>query len=130
MKQIVLAAAFVAAGFGQANAQDAAAGEKVFAVCKTCHQVGDNAKNAVGPVLNGLLGRKAGSVDGYTYTDANKKSGLTWDEATFTEYIKDPKAKIPGTKMAFAGVKDEQKIKDLIAYLHTFDKAPVKLTQQ
>jgi cytochrome c len=130
MKQIVFAAAFVAAGFGQANAQEAAAGEKVFAVCKTCHQVGDNAKNAVGPVLNGLLGRKAGSVDGYTYTDANKKSGLTWDEATFTEYIKDPKAKIPGTKMAFAGVKDEQKIKDLIAYLHTFDKAPVKLTQQ
>ena len=98
MKQIVLAAAFVAAGFGQANAQDAAAGEKVFAVCKTCHQVGDNAKNAVGPVLNGLLGRKAGSVDGYTYTDANKKSGLTWDEATFTEYIKDPKAKIPGPR--------------------------------
>jgi cytochrome c len=130
MKQIVFAAAFVAAGFGQANAQDAAAGEKVFAVCKTCHQVGDNAKNAVGPVLNGLLGRKAGSVDGYSYTDANKKSGLTWDDATFTEYIKDPKAKIPGTKMAFAGIKDEQKIKDLIAYLHTFDKAPVKLTQQ
>src|SRR6516164_7067164 len=129
MKQMVLAAAFVAAGFGPANAHGAAAGEKVFAVCKTCHQVGDNAKNAVGPVLNGLLGRKAGSVDGYSYTDANKKSGLTWDDATFTEYIKDPKAKIPGTKMAFAGIKDEQKIKDLIAYLHTFDKAPVKLTQ-
>ena len=59
-----------------------------------------------------------------------RKSGITWDEATFSEYIKDPKAKVPGTKMAFAGIKDEQKIKDLIAYLHTFDKAPVKLTQQ
>ena len=129
MKRIVLAALFVSAGIGQACAQDAAAGEKVFLVCKGCHQVGDNAKNAVGPVLNGLIGRKAGSVEGYNYSDANKNSGITWSEATFTEYIKDPKAKIPGTKMAFAGVKDEQKIKDLIAYLHTFDHAPVKLTQ-
>src|SRR5215475_3343565 len=129
MKRIVLATMFVAAGVGQANAQDAAAGEKVFVVCKACHQIGDTAKNGVGPVLNGLLGRKAGSVDGYRYSDANKNSGITWDEAIFTEYIKDPKAKIPGTKMVFAGIKDEQKIKDLIAYLHTFDKAPVKVAQ-
>ncbi|WP_407159485.1 c-type cytochrome [Bradyrhizobium sp. STM 3557] len=130
MKRTALVALFLAAGLGQASAQDAAAGEKVFAVCKACHQVGDSAKNAVGPVLNGLFGRKSGSVEGYNYSDANKKSGITWDEATFSEYIKDPKAKIPGTKMAFAGIKDEQKIKDLIAYLHTFDKAPVKLSQQ
>ncbi len=75
MKHIVLAAVFVAAGLGQANAQDAAAGEKVFAVCKACHQVGATAKNAVGPVLNGLFGRKAGSVEGYNYSEANKKSG-------------------------------------------------------
>jgi cytochrome c len=129
MKRIVLAALFIAAGLGEASAQDAAAGEKVFVVCKACHQVGDSAKNVVGPVLNGLIGRKSGSVDGYSYSAANKNSGITWDEATFSEYIKDPKAKIPGTKMAFAGIKDEQKIKDLIAYLHTFDKAPVKLTQ-
>ncbi len=130
MKRIFVAALFIAAGLGQASAQDAAAGEKVFVVCKACHQVGDTAKNAVGPVLNGLFGRKAGTVDGYSYSEANKKSGITWDEATFTEYIKDPKAKVPGTKMAFAGIKDEKKIKDLIAYLHTFDKAPVKLSQQ
>jgi cytochrome c len=130
MKRVILAAALVAVGLGQANAQDAAAGEKVFVVCKACHQVGDNAKNVVGPVLNGLIGRKAGSVDGYSYSAANKNSGITWDEATFSEYIKDPKAKVPGTKMAFAGIKDEQKIKDLIAFLHTFDKAPVKLSQQ
>ena len=128
MKRILVVALFVAAGSGQAYAQDAAAGEKVFAVCKACHQVGPNAKNAVGPVLNGLFGRKAGSVQGYNYSEANKKSGITWDEATFAEYIKDPKAKVPGTKMAFAGIKDEQKIKDLTAYLHTFDKAPVELT--
>jgi cytochrome c len=129
MNRTTLAALFIVAGFGQASAQDAAAGEKVFVVCKACHQVGDSAKNVVGPVLNGLFGRKAGSVDGYSYSDSNKKSGITWDDATFSEYIKDPKAKVPGTKMAFAGVKDEQKIKDLTAYLHQFDKAPVKLAQ-
>ena len=129
MKRVVLAALFVAIGFGQANGQDATAGEKVFLVCKVCHQVGNSAKNAVGPVLNGLFGRKAGTVAGYSYSNANKNSGITWDEATFSEYIKDPKAKVPGTKMAFAGLKDEQKIKDLIAYLHTFDKAPVQVAQ-
>jgi cytochrome c len=129
MKRIVLVALFVAAGLGQASAQDAAAGEKVFAVCKACHQVGDTAKNAVGPVLNGLFGRKAGSVEGYSYSDANKKSGITWTDEEFTKYIQDPKGVVPGTKMAFAGIKDPQKIKDLIAYLHTFDKAPVKMAQ-
>ena len=129
MKQAVLAALFMAAGFGQSHAQDAATGEKVFVVCKACHQAGDHAKNAVGPVLNGLFGRKAGSVEGYVYSDANKNSGITWDEVTFSTYIKDPKAKIPGTKMVLPGIKDEQRIKDLIAYLHTFDKATVKLAQ-
>ena len=129
MKRIGLAILFVAAGISHAPAQDAAAGEKVFLVCKACHQVGDTAKNAVGPVLNGLFGRKAGSVEGYNYSEANEKSGITWTEEEFTKYIQDPKAVVPGTKMAFAGVKDEKKIKDLIAYLHTFDKAPVKLKQ-
>ena len=129
MKQAVLAALFIAAAVGQSYAQDAAAGEKVFVQCKACHQAGDKAKNGVGPVLNGLFGRKAGSVEGFVYSNGNKNSGVTWDEATFAEYIKNPRAKIPGTKMVFAGVKDEQKIKDLIAYLHTFDKAPVKLAQ-
>ena len=129
MKRLVLAVLFVATGAGQASAQDAAAGEKVFLVCKACHQVGESAKNAVGPVLNGLFGRKAGTVDGFSYSEGNKHSGITWDDATFSEYIKDPKAKVPGTKMVFAGIKDEQKIKDLIAYLHTYDKAPVKIAQ-
>jgi cytochrome c len=129
MKRLVLAVLFVATGAGQASAQDAAAGEKVFLVCKACHQVGESAKNAVGPVLNGLFGRKAGTVDGFSYSEGNKHSGITWDDATFAEYIKDPKAKVPGTKMVFAGIKDEQKIKDLIAYLHTYDKAPVKIAQ-
>lgn len=106
---------------GEVRAQDAVAGEKVFAACKACHQIGENAKNVVGPTLNGLMGRKAGSVPGYSYSVANKDSGITWDESTFREYIKDPKAKIPGTKMIYVGLKDEQRTTDLIAFLKQFD---------
>jgi len=121
MRGFVFVALLAVAGAGEVRAQDAAAGEKVFGVCKACHQVGETAKNNVGPSLNGLFGRKAGTIAGYNYTDANKNSGLTWDEATFREYIKDPKAKIPGTKMIYAGLKDEQRTNDLIAYLQQFD---------
>jgi cytochrome c len=129
MRSLVLSAALLVAGLAHAQAQDAAAGEKVFAVCKACHQIGPNAKNAVGPVLNGVIGRHSGSVEGYNYSPANKNSGLTWDEATFREYIKDPKAKVPGTKMVFAGVKDEQKVNDLVAYLKQFDAQGQKVSQ-
>jgi len=100
---------------------DPAAGEKVFQVCKACHQIGETAKNAVGPELNGLFGRHSGSAPGYNYSDANKNSGITWDETVFREYIKAPRAKIPGTKMTFIGIKDDQKIDDLIAYIKQFD---------
>lgn len=106
---------------GTAHAQDATAGEKIFGQCRACHQVGRNAKNAVGPVLNGLFGRKSGTIEGYNYSPANQNSGITWDEDTFREYIKDPRAKIPGTKMVYAGLKDEKRIGDLIAYLKQFD---------
>lgn len=121
MRGLVFVALLAVACSGEVRAQDAAAGEKVFVVCKACHQIGENAKNVVGPVLNGIIGRKAGSVPGYSYTAANKDSGITWDEPTFREYIKDPKAKIPGTKMVYAGLKDEQKISDLVAFLKQFD---------
>lgn len=104
------------------HAQDVAAGEKSFNKCRVCHQVGETAKNAVGPPLNGLFGRKSGTMEGFNYTEANKGSGITWDEAVFAEYIKDPKAKIPGTKMAFAGIKNEQEVKDLTAFLKQFGK--------
>jgi cytochrome c len=104
-----------------AQAQDAAAGEKTFAVCKACHQIGETAKIGVGPVLNGVIGRRAGTYPGYSFSEANKNSGLTWDDATFREYIRDPKAKVPGTKMIYAGLKDEQKATDLLAYLKQFD---------
>jgi cytochrome c len=129
MRSFVLSAALLLAGFSQAQAQDAAAGEKVFAQCRACHQVGENAKNAVGPVLNGLFGRHSGSVEGYNYSPANKNSGITWDEATFREYIQNPRAKIPGTKMIYAGLKDEQKINDLVAYLKQFNAQGQKATQ-
>ena len=110
-----------------ATAQDIAAGERSFAKCRACHQVGEGARNLVGPELNGLVGRHSGAVEGYSYSNANKNSGLTWDEATFADYIKDPKAKIPGTKMIFVGIKSEKEIKDLIAFLKQFDKDGKKL---
>jgi len=120
-RSFVTALALAAIGFASsAHAQDVAAGEKSFNKCRACHQVGETAKNGVGPELNGLFGRKSGSVAGYNYTDANKKSGITWDDAVFADYIKDPKAKIPGTKMAFAGIKKEDEIKDLTAFLKQF----------
>jgi cytochrome c len=112
---------------GAAQAQDAAAGEKVFLKCRACHQTGETAKNAVGPVLNGLIGRKSGTVEGYNYSDANKNSGLTWDEATFKEYIKNPKAKIPGTKMIFVGLPSDKEIEDVLAYLKQFGPDGKKL---
>jgi len=121
MRVLLLSAGLFATCVTASWAQDPAAGERVFAQCRACHQVGENAKNAVGPVLNGLFGRKAGTVEGYNYSAANKNSGLTWDEATFRDYIKDPRAKIPGTKMVYAGLKDEQRITDLVAYLKQFD---------
>lgn len=108
------------AGTVPVQAQDAAAGKVVFNQCRACHQIGETAKNAVGPLLNGLIGRKVGTIEGYNYSDANKKSGITWDDATFLAYIKDPKAFMPGNKMAFAGVKDAKKAADLLAYLKSF----------
>ena len=117
----VLAVTTTLAGIGAAQAQDAAAGEKVFRKCMACHAVGEGARNKVGPELNGLDGRHSGAAPGYNYTDANKNSGITWNEANFLEYIKDPRAKIPGTKMVYAGLKDEKRIKDLIAFLKQFD---------
>ncbi len=78
---VVLGAGLLAASPGYA--QDAAAGEKIFVQCKACHQIGETANNAVGPILNGVIGRKAGTIAGYSYSSANKNSGITWDEATF-----------------------------------------------
>ena len=123
MRSLSVAALLVALAMpGVAEAQDVAAGEKSFNKCRACHQVGETARNMVGPLLNGLFGRKSGTIEGFNYTDANKNSGIVWDDAVFAEYIKDPKAKIPGTKMVFAGIKNEQEIKDLTAFLKQYGK--------
>ncbi len=127
MKFAILAgAALLAVATQPARAQDAAAGEKVFAQCRACHQVGETAKNLVGPILNGVIGQKAGTHEGYSYSAAMKESGLTWTEATFAEYIQNPRAKVAGTKMIYAGLKDEKRIADLLAYLKQFDAAGKK----
>jgi len=117
---IVVTTVFVAAS-GAARAQDVAAGENSFKKCAICDSIGEGAANKIGPELNGLDGRKAGSVAGFDYSDANKTSGITWNEASFKEYIKDPKAKIPETKMIFAGIKNDKEVDDLWAYLKQFD---------
>ena len=119
---ILFAFAASIAASSAALAQDVAAGKSSFNKCLACHAIGEGAKNKVGPELNGLDGRKSGTVEGYSYSAANKDSGITWNEATFKDYIKDPKAKIPGTKMAFAGIKKESEINDLWAFVSQFDK--------
>ena len=119
-RTLLLIIAVLAASSTAALAQDVAAGEQSFKKCLPCHSVGEGAKNKVGPVLNGLEGRKSGSIEGFTYTDANKNSGITWDEAAFKDYIKDPRAKIPNTKMIFPGIKNEKEAGDLWAYLKQF----------
>jgi cytochrome c len=121
MTRIVIIASMLIGGTASALAQDLEAGENSFKKCLPCHSVGADAKNKVGPVLNGLNGRKSGTIEGYNYTDANKNSGITWDEKVFAEYITDPRAKIPGTKMVFAGIKNEKERGDLWAYLKQFD---------
>jgi cytochrome c len=105
-----------------ALAQDVDAGKSSFNKCLACHAVGEGAKNKVGPALNGLDGRKSGTVEGYSYSEANKNSGITWNKEVFLEYIKDPKAKIPGTKMVFAGIKNENEANSLWAFLVQYDK--------
>ena len=116
----ILAAAILAATAQAASAQDLAAGEQSFKKCLPCHSIGEGAKTKVGPELNGIDGRHSGTAPGFNYSDANKNSGITWDEAVFKEYIKDPRAKIPGTKMIFPGIKNEKETGDLWAYLKQF----------
>jgi cytochrome c len=121
MTRIAAAAAALALSAGAAAAQDAAAGEDVYKKCRACHQIGETAKNAVGPKMNGLFGRKAGTIEGFNYSEANKNSGVTWTEEVFAKYIADPRGFMPGNKMAFAGLKDEKDVKDVIAFLKQYD---------
>jgi cytochrome c len=125
MRKLIVSALVIiasSAATSAALAQDAAAGKTSFNKCLACHSIGEDAKNKVGPELNGLDGRKSGTAPDYNYSDANKNSGITWNEAQFKEYIKDPRAKVPGTKMAFAGIKNENEVNNLWAYVSQFDK--------
>ena len=123
MKATLAMAALAAAVMTQtARAQDAAAGEQVFRLCMPCHSIGPGAKNKVGPVLNGLDGRHSGSAPGYSYSDANKNSGIVWNEANFKKYIRDPRAMVPGTKMIFAGISNQKQVDNLWAYLKQFGR--------
>jgi len=125
MKRLTLSALVViasSAATSAALAQDVAAGKTSFNKCMACHAIGAGARNKVGPELNGLDGRKSGTAPDYSYSDANKNSGITWNETQFKDYIKDPKAKIPGTKMAFAGIKNEKEINDLWEFIAHYDK--------
>lgn len=118
--KLVVTLAVLASTVGLGHAQDAAAGATVFKKCMSCHAVGEGAPNKQGQELNGLIGRPAASIAGYQYSDAMKASGLTWDEPTLTQYLKSPKAMVPGTKMAFPGLKADTDIANVIAYLKQF----------
>ena len=97
---------------------DAKKGAGLFKTrCAQCHTVEKDGGNKIGPALHGLFGRKTGSVEGYSYTDANKQKGITWNEETLFAYLENPKKYIPGTKMAFGGLKKEKDRNDLIAYV-------------
>jgi cytochrome c len=120
MKSVMIGALVLAASAGAAMAQDVAAGETSFKKCAPCHDIGEDAKNKVGPELNGLDGRKSGTAPDYNYSDANKSSGITWNEESFKEYIRDPRAKVPGTKMIFPGIKNDEEVANLWAYIRQF----------
>ena len=124
MKTLIVAVALLAGSAGaaqQASAQDAEKGGHVFNKCSPCHSIGPDAQNKIGPELNGLDGRHSGTAPDFTYSDANKASGVVWSETTFKQYIQDPKAMIPGTKMMFAGDKNPQEVDDLWAYIKQYD---------
>jgi cytochrome c len=117
---VALAASAAAATAQEGNAED---GAEVFKKCHACHEVGPDAKNKVGPELNGVVGRKAGTVEKFSYSPANKNAGakgLVWTDEVLSKYLENPLAFMPGTKMAFAGLKDERDRRDVIAYLKKF----------
>ena len=117
---VALGALLVLAPVAGAKAQDAAAGQRVFNQCSACHTVNQGGPNRVGPNLHGVIGRKAGSVEGFRYSGPMKQKaeeGLVWTEAQLQPYLRNPREVVPGTTMAFPGLRNEQQVNDLIAYL-------------
>ena len=133
--RITLAALAMTIAAGGASAQglgDPAAGEAVFRQCKSCHQVGEGAKNRIGPHLNGLFGRRAAGLEGFYYSDSLERAGingLEWHADTLHAYIENPRAFASGTRMNFRGLKDEEKRADLLAYLRAFSDAPIDIPE-
>jgi cytochrome c len=119
--RVLAAATAIVGSAATAAAQDVAAGEVVFHQCAICHPIGPSTQNKIGPELNGLDGRHSAAVANFNYSDADKNSGIVWSEATFKQYIANPQAMIPGTRMPFAGLKDPKQIDDLWAYLKQFN---------
>jgi cytochrome c len=121
MRMWVIAVIALTASTGTSLAQDAAAGEQVFKrLCSPCHDVGDEAKIKLGPPLNAIDGRKSGNFEGFNYSQANKNSGIDWGDASFAKYIRAPMQEMPGTRMAFVGIKNDKDIADLWTYLKQF----------
>src|SRR5262249_43579596 len=129
MRRATIAALTLAISTGAALAQDVAAGETSFRKCQLCHDVGESAKNKLGPELDGLNDRKAGSVENFNYSEGLKNSGITWTPETFKEFIKDPRGKVPGTPMLFPGIKDDKQLGALWAYLEQFGPEEKKQRQ-
>ncbi|RON72450.1 cytochrome c family protein [Pseudomonas fluorescens] len=110
-------------------AGDPEAGAKIFPrLCGGCHQVGESARPGFGPQLNGIIGRPAGTSANYVYSDAMKNSGVTWDHETLKAYLKDPKGVVPGTRMIFWGLSDEEKLENLLAYLQLYTATGTPIT--
>jgi cytochrome c len=127
MQTWVIAGVALAVSIGTASAQDAAAGEQVYRrLCLPCHEIGEAAKTKLGPPLNGIDGRKAGTIEGFNYSPANKNSGIMWNEESFAKYIRAPMQEMKGTRMAFVGIKNDKEIADLWVYLKQFESGGTK----
>jgi len=104
---------------------DPAAGESLFRQCSACHMIGENASNRLGPALTGVVGRLAGSVEGFRYSsamEAKGEEGMIWTGPVLRDYLEDPRSYVPGTRMAYNGLRDEQDRNDLVSYLATFSE--------
>jgi cytochrome c len=121
MNKLLIIVPSLCCGMGAALAQDIQAGENLFKKCLPCHAIGVNAKNKFGPPLNGLDGRRIGTSPGYRFSDRYKDSEIVWDEAVFSTYIVNPKFVISNSKMTFVGMKNQKDVRDLWAYISSFD---------
>jgi cytochrome c len=118
IRPAALASVFVLLMPAAARAADTAAGQAAFARCKICHTVEAGGRSPVGPNLHGVFGRKAGSFEGFSYSAAMKNSGIVWDDNSMAKYLRDPRGSMPGNKMAFPGIKNDEEMANLLAYLH------------